>query len=103
MSLKRKTNKSPWRFVFLAMAIISSTVLTVDYLLPRLLLHSLDRNAMSIGIIGGADGPTTILVSTNPGSIWTQLIPLITLLVGIAGFLLLRSHKSQNNKEEGEA
>ena len=103
MNFKGNPQKSPWRFVFLALAIISGAVLAVDSLLPRLALHSLNNNAMSVGIIGGADGPTAVFITAGSGSIRIQLIPWLTLSVGTAGFLLLHNRKPHNTKKEEEA
>ena len=49
----------------------------------------------SIGIIGGADGPTAIFVTTNPAS---RVFPsvglyILLLVMGIVGFLALRKLK----------
>ena len=49
-------NASPWRWAFLALAIFLALVFAVSGMTAR-------NNAVSIGIIGGADGPTSILVS----------------------------------------
>ena len=47
--------------------------------------------AASIGIIGGADGPTAVFVTT-PG--WMHYInPVLLLCIGIGGFLWLRKRK----------
>lgn len=47
--------------------------------------------AVSVGIIGGADGPTAIFVTT-PG--WMHYInPVLLLVIGIGGFLWLRKRK----------
>lgn len=51
-------NASPWRWVFLALAIFLALVFAVSGMTAR-------NNAVSIGIIGGADGPTSILVSVQ--------------------------------------
>jgi len=82
--------KSPWRFVFLAAALyglwklLSKVAARVMYLFlkdPFLLSYE----AASIGIIGGADGPTAIFV-TSPG--WVHwLVPFLFLAVGLLGFL----------------
>ncbi|MDF2907736.1 MAG: Na+-transporting oxaloacetate decarboxylase beta subunit [Herbinix sp.] len=68
---------------------------TVYYLLPKLLVyhnHVVEPGAASIGIIGSADGPTSILVT----SITTQfLIPicLILFVAGIVYFIVLKLRK----------
>lgn len=45
-------------------------------------------NMASVGIIGGADGPTAVFVTTSVGSHW--LIPLAMVVLGIAGYLCLK-------------
>ncbi len=47
-------------------------------LLPLFLLSGCGKEAASIGIIGGADGPTTIMVS---GSLWSPV--LAGLIIGL--------------------
>lgn len=42
----------------------------------------------SVGIIGGADGPTAVFVTTNGTSHW--LIPFAMVALGIAGYLCLK-------------
>lgn len=49
---------SPWRWAFLALAIFLMLVLAVNGMTAQ-------TNAASIGIIGGADGPTAIFVSVQ--------------------------------------
>jgi len=47
--------------------------------------------ALSIGIIGGADGPTAIFV-TSPD--WTKLVAALLLMaLGVFGYLRLRKSK----------
>ena len=85
--------KSPWRFLFLACAaygvaeLLGSLVAWIAYLAiadPVLQF----RESASIGIIGGADGPTAIFVTTPS---WTEyVVPLLVLAVGIWGYLRLR-------------
>lgn len=49
--------------------------------------------AVSIGVIGGADGPTAIFVTVPP---WVQyLLPAVCLGVGILGLWKLRRYKKQ--------
>ena len=50
-------------------------------------------SALSLGIIGGADGPTVIFVT---GSVWGLLLPLLALLVlGLGLFLLWRKKRKK--------
>ena len=94
--------KSPWRFLCLAAAILSGLWLIVDNILPWLMLKTLSTEAASIGIIGGADGPTAIFVTSHPAGFWNDLIPLVILIFGIVGFLFLSRNKIKVQKE-GEA
>lgn len=89
--------KSPWRFGFAALAVWGGLTL-LRLLIPQLMhwgfrLSALFRpEASSIGIIGGADGPTTIFV-TSPVSMLIGLyilLPLLAVIVGLWGFFRLR-------------
>lgn len=90
--------KSPWRWVSLGLAVVSG--LCIAYRgLPGLLLMLFNKTynaAASIGVIGGADGPTAIFVTTKPGNIHATLgMYIILLLTGIIGFLILRKLKQK--------
>ena len=82
--------KSPWRWVCLA--VIVGCVLYLVFggmidLLTYLLNASISGN---VGIIGGADGPTAIFVTTSPDYVWYELgMTVIILLMGIFGFYRL--------------
>ena len=85
--------KSPWRWVFLGLAILSGFCIACRGL-PRLLLMLFNKTynaAASIGVIGGADGPTAIFVTTTTSA--TVGMYTILLLTGILGFLILRKLK----------
>lgn len=56
-----RDNASPWRWAFLALAVFLALVFAVNGLTAR-------QQAASIGIIGGADGPTAIFVTTQYGT-----------------------------------
>lgn len=85
--------KSPWRFLFAACAaygaaeLLGSLIALIAYLMiANPVLHA--GEAASIGIIGGADGPTAIFVTTPD---WTgYVIPVLALVIGIFGYLRLR-------------
>ena len=86
--------KSPWRYLFAALAIYGG-IRMFGVLLPQLmywglrLWASFQPNAASVGIIGGADGPTSIFI-TRPDSAVLEafftLLPLAAVVVGIWGF-----------------
>lgn len=87
--------KSPWRFAFLTLAVVAGAKLAGDvlpaalgYLFLRAAAVFTPAESAGIGIIGGADGPTAIFVTTAP---WTgAVIALAALLIGVLGFLRLR-------------
>ncbi len=89
--------KSPWRYVFLGTAIVSGLWLAVygiTQILGFLILSRADIDAASVGIIGGADGPTAIFVTSRIGIDWDLVIVILLLILGIVGFLRLRKcHK----------
>lgn len=91
--------KSPWRFVFLATALLSGLWLAfclgvswMGEILMAVSFPVLQREASSMGIIGGADGPTAIFVtgvSTPLGFDWDIAIMAAVLVIGIAAYLRL--------------
>jgi len=94
---KGNTNrKNPWRFLFVLCALYGALELLGSAAAWFLCYTSVAPGfsaggAASIGIIGGADGPTAVFVTT-PG--WTgYIVPVLCLLIGICGFLWL--HKSK--------
>ena len=94
---KEQTKKNPWRFAFLACAIYGAVKLLgglwmnivywFSVLFMEIRSEFVPNEAYSVGIIGGADGPTAIFV-TAP--VWiSYLIPTAALIVGIWGYLRL--------------
>ena len=83
--------KSPWRYLFAACAayggakLLGGLWVNLIYLGVRVWDYfSEDTMAVSIGVIGGADGPTAIFMTTPP---WAHyLLPVALLVVGIWGF-----------------
>ena len=75
-----------WRAVFVAIGIVACVVLLgelIEFIFTQTSISSMDE---SIGIIGGADGPTQIMVAraVNPISDWIfALIGVITAGIGI--------------------
>lgn len=90
--------KSPWRYVFLAAAVLSGLWLAA-YRLALWLFQAIGlmispSEASSLGVIGGADGPTAIFITgVRSGFDWDLLIITAVLAVGIVGFLRLRRCK----------
>ena len=91
--------KTPLRIVCLAAAILSAIVLSGKLLLHFFLDDFVNGMTRSIGIIGGADGPTSVFITTSvSGRATAELIFwLIVLIAGIVGFYLL---KSADRKED---
>ncbi len=82
--------KSPWRFACLALAVLSLVWLLGYAILPRLFLIQ----QQSIGIIGGADGPTTILITSSAADVRMRVLAAVLLAVaGLLGYLRLRRCK----------
>lgn len=83
--------KSPWRWVCLLLAVISCFCLAYRGL-PGLLLMLFNKanNATSVGIIGGADGPTAIFVTTSPDVfLYRFALYGLLLILSIIGFIAL--------------
>ena len=81
--------KSPWRWLCLAVVVTSVLSLAFGGTIG-LLVHLLNTSASSIGIIGGADGPTAIFVTTSQDYIWYKLgTTIILMIMGILGFYRL--------------
>lgn len=89
--------KSPWRFVFGAAAIYGAWELLGSLIggLAVLLFAASHPNAGSVGIIGGADGPTAIFVTTRAPQLYHFVIPALLLIVGIWGFVRFRKCKQK--------
>ena len=86
--------KSPWRWVCLVIAILCTIGLIWKGIIGMFVYTLTRGESASIGIIGGADGPTAIFVATNPATIGSIIVPLILLILGLAGFYIL-GHKKR--------
>ena len=90
--------KSPWRFVFLGLAVLSSGwmilyrfTIWLSCQIIGVISFPTEKNA--VGVIGGADGPTAISLTTKSGFDWDIFLMLLLLVIGIIGFLCLRRCK----------
>ena len=82
--------KSPWRWLCLVLAVFSALSLAYGGLRGLLAATLNATESASIGIIGGADGPTAIFVTTTPDTLrYTYLMSTLLLAMGIAGFFAL--------------
>ena len=102
MTPVQKNPKDPNRFrgiLSLAVAIWAGLWLVVNQFLPRLVGWTHHAKAASIGIIGGADGPTAIFITSHPANLWGILVPAVLLAIGIIGYIHFR-HNQHNKKGE---
>lgn len=89
---KKVFRKSPWRFAFLAAGVFGLWGLLQPLAAKALYLVLRDpvlltKHAASIGIIGGADGPTAIFVTgQSPAVRWLSLLLVV---IGVLGYLRL--------------
>lgn len=101
--------KNKWRFIPLTTAILSGGRLALEGLLRLLAFASLMRpartgeihwnrgSAASVGIIGGADGPTAIFVTSNEDN--TGLIlAAVGFVVSIFVYIYLRKNELHNDQ-----
>lgn len=94
--------KSPWRFAFLIPAVIAGWKLAGDGIVWLVGWYLVGRTGEilrpmreSIGIIGGADGPTSIFVTTSFTTGMEYAVLGLILLIGILGFLRLSKCKGK--------
>ena len=89
----RTPSKRPIRFIFLVLALLGLMLLLFHLAIFHGFSVALSPSeATSIGIIGGADGPTAIFVSGMPG-LGSWLLPIGLIVIGLAGFFLLGRKK----------
>lgn len=98
--LPHTLRKSPWRFAALALGVLGALIVLFEGVWPVALLGA---NA-SLGVIGGADGPTAIFVTSVQKEVGflsaEMLIGALLLLAGVAGYFLLRRCPRKKDKEK---
>ena len=80
--------------VFACLGVLTLTV--GKYLFVRYLLRSFGfsvENASSIGIIGGADGPTAIFLSSSNTTPWLLPSLVVTAVAGVVALFMLYKTK----------
>ena len=87
-----KNHTSRWRWGFLGLAILSTLGLLYRRFRGVLLALTMPK-AATIGIIGGADGPTAIFVTSKFSPTLMGILSLMGLIVGIVGFILTGKRK----------
>lgn len=97
--------KSPWRFLFGATAVLSGGWLVFFAILQRFLLLCnilpvifSPTNAASVGIIGGADGPTSVFIAgaVTAGPNWDLI--LIGMIFAVSVFACFRLYRCKPKK-----
>ena len=79
--------KSAWRWACLALAVVSALAFLYKGVI-NMLVAALEH--ASLGIVGGADGPTVIFVTQSPDSaVYSMLMSAMILVMIIAGFYYL--------------
>lgn len=97
--------KSPWRFAFAALAGCAALWLLgrvwgrIAYGLLRI-YWTLKPQAGSVGIIGGADGPTAIFLTTSVPDWLTMILGLIVLAIGLFGWWRFAHCRKEPASEE---
>ena len=100
--MKRKTNRVMQAVC--AVGLLISGLKLAEALAARLIAAGSGgfsfsvRQAASIGIIGGADGPTAIFVTATPAPVWQILLWLCLLAGAILGLVYLR----RQNRQDGD-
>lgn len=95
-SKKKNGDKRIWRFVFAAMVFLAA-LQVLGYLACWLIGSvlggiSFSVPAASVGIIGGADGPTAIFVTGMAKPDWQLILWIVLLVIGITGLRKLRGN-----------
>lgn len=82
----KETKRKAWRIVFLLLGIFCAiTLIELLYVYGSILFSLLNSNSSSVGIIGGADGPTAIFVTSQLTGL---LMHARVILPPVAGFLI---------------
>ena len=89
--------KSPWRWPCLILAVFSGLCLVYQGYANLLLMLFNKANNASIGIIGGADGPTAVFVTTKTiySGLPAETIYAMLLIMGLIGFVALGKLKKK--------
>ena len=89
--------KSPWRWACLILAVFSGLCLVYQGYANLLLILFNKANNASIGIIGGADGPTSVFITTKTlySGLPAEAIYAMLLVMGLIGFIALSKMKQK--------
>lgn len=82
----KETKRKIWRIVFLALGIFCAIALVeVVFIYGSILFAVLDPNSSVVGVIGGADGPTAIFVTSKLTGL---LMHARVIVPPVAGFII---------------
>ena len=82
--------KSPWRWACLLLAAVSGLTFLCKGIMNLLVAAITFAENQSVGIIGGADGPTAIFVTRSPDAAnYSMLMSGLILVMSIVGFYYL--------------
>ena len=82
----KETKRKIWRIVFLALGIICAIgLIELIYIYGSILFAILDQKSSVVGVIGGADGPTSIFVTSKLTGL---LMHARVILPPVAGFII---------------
>lgn len=92
--------KSPWRIVPLVLAVLCGLCFVDDWVMLGMYLSlGFQLQERSIGIIGGADGPTAMFVSTHvPSTENLGVIAVVFVLCLLCYFRLRKCKKKENSQ-----
>ena len=86
---RSRCKKNPWWYAFAAVSVLGALGLAgslAAWLMGNVLGGiSFSVPASSVGIIGGADGPTAVFVTAAAGPVWEPALWAILLAGGIIG------------------
>ena len=88
--------RNPWRFAFLTLAVICGLFLAGELVSMALVWYLTGNEAATLGIIGGADGPTAVFVTTQmavPAEEVKFALCLLGLAAGVIGYRRLKRIK----------
>lgn len=95
---RKNTGKSclvVWKFILLIMAFAAVVSLVADaaaWIISLMGGFSFATEAATIGIIGGADGPTAVFVTSSVSLAWQIILKIIILTFSILGLKYLKQH-----------
>ena len=89
--------KSPWRFLFLVGAVLGLLSLAGKVVTMIMVYIMAGSGAASLGIIGGADGPTAVFVTVPDGPAIETKIALTVLAVGLCAWGWYKSTHIKRN------